>query len=859
MSDPSLPNTSPPPDETDGEGNKTRTYTPATLVSESSLAVGPPQFGQPAETESAEQVCPPTISHHPHHPVGGSGDSGTRRSSDSEMRPPHWPAGMGSVGEEEEDQEGEDTVPPELRAILPGQGKCEIRLRYDKFRMLAHGKGGLGQVFIARDRVLNRRVAIKVIRPDSAGKMEGGLQEAYRRFHHEAIITGRLDHPGIVPVYALSPGRDSNDPPFYVMRLIQGRDLSKAIHEYHRLDDLTEEQRRERRVKFHTLLTQFVSICNTIAYAHSKRVIHRDLKPRNIMLGKFDETLVVDWGLAQILTKEQVDGLPDQVQTVPLTQPELEKLIRERATSLSATGEGSSPASQPAPPRNDGAGTLPYMSPEQITGQPLTPASDLYALGTILFEILTGRPPYLPKQQGVDRVIEAIPRGDFPCPRQLKPGIAPALEAICLKAMKVQPEDRYRSAKELADEVERFLADEKVHAYAEPRWERLGRWSRRHRGATVGFGLGLVVVALVAIMSAGFLNMLANREAEARAQAEQSRERLMVLSARLAAKNVGSVLEEHLRVLEQQAADEELRRLMTDFAREEPPPNLPAPPIKPDRIAALKQGVLGKLDEWIGYRIDKIKDQLPGAQQRSGKKGIDSCVIFDAAGRQLARVPDDPRQLGNTFFYRDHFHGSGQDMLPNQVGSERPRILFSHISIPYRSANDRRLKIAFSTPIYANNEARANRDPSQILGTLAMTLPLGYFAFLEDDLNGTNQSVMIINLGNDQLAPNQNDPNRFVEPQQGLVLHHREIEARNDADADEPIFRIDDRTLKLFKQYRRSSDGDLSNGLPNLLPDFVNPLHPEHPPQLAAFEEVLLPKRALNHFHWFIVIQRENQ
>lgn len=150
-------------------------------------------------------------------------------------------------------------------------------------RIRLHARGGLGQVSVARDGSLNREVALKEIRPEFAGD-----ELSRRRFLSEAEITGQLEHPGIVPVYSLQLDDDGN--PSYAMRFIQGRTLAEAIKEYHRGPDV---------LTLRHLLGRFITVCRTIAYAHSRGVIHRDLKPANVMLGDYGETLVVDWGLAK--------------------------------------------------------------------------------------------------------------------------------------------------------------------------------------------------------------------------------------------------------------------------------------------------------------------------------------------------------------------------------------------------------------------------------------------------------------------------------------------------------------------------------------------------------------------------------
>ncbi len=207
-------------------------------------------------------------------------------------------------------------------------------------------------------------------------------------------------------------------------------------------------------------MNRWVSACNTLAYAHSKGILHRDVKPANIVLGQFGETLLVDWGLM-------------------------------KATEMAADP----PAPLAGPPRPaDGTGTvatLPgaahgtpgYMSPEQASGRvdELGPATDIYSLGATLYTILTGRTPFA--GLGVEEALERVRRGEFPPPRKIVRTVPRALEAICLKAMSLEPDDRYRSATELARDVENWLADEPVSAYREPVIARGWRWCRKHRTA----------------------------------------------------------------------------------------------------------------------------------------------------------------------------------------------------------------------------------------------------------------------------------------------------------------------------------------------------------------------------------------
>jgi serine/threonine protein kinase len=286
------------------------------------------------------------------------------------------------------------------------------------------------------------------------------------RFLEEAQVTGQLEHPGIVPVYELAR-RSSDGQPFYTMRFIRGRTMLETARAYHR----KRESGEARPLDLAALLNAFVGVCNAVAYAHSRGVIHRDLKPQNVALGDFGEVIVLDWGLAKLV------GRPEEAAAL---------------SSVALDAEEGHAATMPG----QVLGTPSYMSPEQAEGAAVNHLSDVYGLGAILYEILTGRPPFEGSEtrELLRRVVVEPPAR----PRDVVPATPWALEAVCLKALAKAPTERYGTAAALADEVRRFLADEPVRAYREPASARAARWMRRHRTLVSGAAILLVTVAVAA-------------------------------------------------------------------------------------------------------------------------------------------------------------------------------------------------------------------------------------------------------------------------------------------------------------------------------------------------------------------------
>jgi serine/threonine protein kinase len=354
---------------------------------------------------------------------------------------------------------------------------------------------------VAEDQALHRRVALKEIRAEHA--MNSVSRE---RFLAEAEVTGKLEHPGIVPVHGLGVHPDGR--PFYAMRFIKGEDLTTAIRRFHVV--AANFAGRE----FRWLLHRFIDVCNTIAYAHSRGVVHRDLKPSNVMLGPFGETLVMDWGVAKVA------GGGDGSHTVGARTEAWargdEPIAPPQSGSGSVTLTGETP------------GTPAYMSPEQAEGKlgAIGPASDVYSLGATLYVLLTNRRPF--EGEPAD-VIRAVQRGQFTPPRVINPRLPKALEAVCQRAMALEPKDRYQSALALGEDIERWLADERVSAWHEPATVRFRRWVRHHHSLVTGWAAAFTV-ALIGLSVAVPLLSLAWRN-EARARRDQEQQYLVTLHA----------------------------------------------------------------------------------------------------------------------------------------------------------------------------------------------------------------------------------------------------------------------------------------------------------------------------------------
>jgi serine/threonine-protein kinase len=362
-----------------------------------------------------------------------------------------------------------------------------------RFRILRpHARGGLGEVFVALDQELGREVALKQIRAPFADD-----DSRRARFVREAQLTGLLEHPGIVPVHAL--GSDAQGRPYYAMRFIRGESLEQSITRFHAAER-PKQAPGERSLELRKLLRRLLDVCNAVEYAHSRGVLHRDLKPSNIIVGTHGETLVVDWGLAKAM--EGADGPGDVADQQPLTP----------------SGAGEATETLPGL----ALGTPSFMSPEQAAGalDRIGPASDVYSLGATLYCLLTGRVPFA--HAAVADLLQAVQDGEFPPPRAVDQSIPGPLEAVCLKAMTREPRDRYVSPRALADDIERWMADEAVSARPEPLAERTMRSMRRKR-TTVTAAAAAVLVALVGLAVVLAVQARANQELTAANERERAR------------------------------------------------------------------------------------------------------------------------------------------------------------------------------------------------------------------------------------------------------------------------------------------------------------------------------------------------
>jgi serine/threonine protein kinase len=322
----------------------------------------------------------------------------------------------------------------------------------------------------ARDRELGRRVAIKeLLRRSDAAEL---------RFFREAMITARLEHPGIVPVH--EAGRWPDGTPFYAMKLVAGRPLTSLVE-----DAKTLEQRL-------SLVPHVIAVADAVAYAHSQGIIHRDLKPANIIVGEFGETVVIDWGLAKQVGAA-VGHMP------PAT---VQRDVHTSNGELTIAGSV--------------LGTPAYMPPEQAAGADVDERADIFALGAVLLNVLTGASPASEPSRWDSQV-----------------KVPSELRAIIHRAMSPMPADRYRSARDFVSDLRAFHVGLRVLAHDYHLAELLKRWANKHRTAI----RAALVAAIAVVTTIAFAIRSTGREkdnaARLRSESEQRSQQLLLARARM--------------------------------------------------------------------------------------------------------------------------------------------------------------------------------------------------------------------------------------------------------------------------------------------------------------------------------------
>lgn len=329
------------------------------------------------------------------------------------------------------------------------------------------GSGAIGQVIDAHDEHLTRNIAIKILR-DS-----GGIdRERIARFIAEAQITAQLEHPTIVPVHEI--GRMPGGMPYFTMKKVRGKSLSAIINQ---LRITPPRQRKYSTFHERFLLRRFVQLCFGLAYAHSRGVVHRDLKPDNIMIGEYGEVQIMDWGLAKIMNSSDIFS-DDNVHTI-------------RHGDAMRTLEGSI------------AGTPSYMSPEQASGAQdmISPASDIFSLGLVLAEMLTLVRVFRHEENPSHLLYHITHCGPIEA-SSLKNGIkiAKELEAIIRKCTMNNPKHRYQSMDEVADDIRAYLENREVSAERDTTHKKLLKWTMRNRlttGVAIGVGAAILIGMLI--------------------------------------------------------------------------------------------------------------------------------------------------------------------------------------------------------------------------------------------------------------------------------------------------------------------------------------------------------------------------
>jgi len=435
-----------------------------------------------------------------------------------------------------------------ISKVAAGGDDASTKIVSERFQLRQLlGQGGMGSVFVAQDRGLGRAVALKLLRDELETD-----KSALRRFILEAQIGAQLEHPNIVPLYSFE--RTEAGAPAITMQLLEGQTMAAYIDEASKAPVSEREPRGKYALK--ERLNRLLGVCDAVHFAHERGVIHRDLKPDNVMLGQHHEVYVMDWGLARVVGGPDVRGDAKVVSVPPpaSTAPTVAAAAVVPPTPLSheeaaAIGHLPTVASEPAPLESTGGalatqqgqvmGTPQYMPPEQALGRldHVGPAADQYALGVMLLELSTLRPAR--SHTNLMQALSEALQGHLEKPIDIdhRP-LHPALAAIVAKSTQIAIRERYPSVKELADDLRCFVRDEPVSVYVEGPARRLVRAAARRPAIATGLVAGLILLG-----AAGVIGLLARGVEQARRQAhdmEGSRKVLVGVSRR--AQKVDSML-----------------------------------------------------------------------------------------------------------------------------------------------------------------------------------------------------------------------------------------------------------------------------------------------------------------------------